>query len=425
MRVEIMGNKGGLKTRKVQAIILVVIGLVIIGGGYLYMTTVATPKKIIWYAAMLEDEWVLYKPIVDEFTKETGTKVEVKLYGGAWGELSEKLKAEVEAGKGVADVVTIDDFAVTTTRDYVYDLTGEVEAWGEWDDLYAGKKRSGVFEKRIYFVPWRADALTMYVNTEKLAEHGLEPPETMEELLIVARTLYEREGIGRVGVKAKKYEGLTCEVAIFIKAYGGDYLKFNSEPNVEAFEFLQDLGDYLHPDSKTWDEGTIPASISGEEIYINFNWPYQAAILEKEGLAGKIKAFPTPRGPIGRGTTLGGGFLAVSKASPHKDLAWEFVKFLASKRGQGLQLDHIGWLPIRDDAWDYLYEVYPEKYMILMPYRETLKYGLARPAIVDYPELTELWQNAFWEIVWEGKPVGATLDRYQAICESRQICTPS
>lgn len=410
-----------MKTTRAKAIIIVVIVFALIGVGYWYVATVTAPKKITWYAAMLDDEWELYKPIVDEFTKETGIEVEVKFYGGAWEELLESLKVEVEAGKGVADVVTIDDFAVIRTKDYVYDLTDEVEAWNEWDDLYAAKKRSGVFEDRIYFIPWRADCLTMYVNTEKLAEHGLEPPKTMEELLSVAKTLYENEGIGKVGMKAKKYEGLTCEGAIFIKAYGGDYLKFNSTSNVKAFEFLQDLGDYLHPDSKTSDEGTIPDSISTEEIYINFNWPYQVAVLEKEELSGKIKVFPTPMGPVGRGTTMGGGFLAVSKAAPHKDLAWEFVKFLASKRGQGLQLQHIGWLPVRDDAWDYLHEVAPEKYMNLMSYRETIKYGLARPAIKNYSKLTELWQDAFWEIVWKGKPVGATLDSYQAIWELKQI----
>lgn len=413
-----------MKITRVQAIIIVV-GLVIIVGGYWYIKTVVAPKRITWYAAMLDDEWELYKPIVDEFTKKTGIKVEAKLYGGAWEELSENLKVEVQAGKGVADVVTMDDFAVTTTRDYVYNLTGKVEAWKEWDDLYTGKKQSGVFEERIYFVPWRADALTMYVNIEKLAEHGLDPPETMEELLTVARALYKREGTGRVGMKAKKYEGLTCELAIFIKAYGGGYLKFNSEPNVKACEFLQHLADYLHPDSKIWDEGTIVDSILRGEIYINFNWPYQAAILKKEGVAGNIKAFPTPLGPIGRGTTAGGGFLAISKAAPHKDLAWELVKFLASKRGQGLQLRHIGWLPIRDDAWHYLHEVDPEKYMILMSYRESLKHMLARPAIANYSELTELWQAAFWEIVWEGKPVRTTLDRYQAIYESKQAHTSS
>jgi len=106
-----------MKTTRVKAIIIVVIIFALIGVGYWYMTTVTAPKKITWYAAMLDDEWELYKPIVDEYTKETGIEVEVKLYGGAWEELSEDLKAEVEAGKGVADVVTIDDSAVITTKE--------------------------------------------------------------------------------------------------------------------------------------------------------------------------------------------------------------------------------------------------------------------------------------------------------------------
>ena len=406
-----------------KIIIIISVILTIVVGGCLHTapdTEINGTKKITWYAAMLDDEWELYKPIVDEFTKETGIEVEVKLYGGEWDELSEKLKSEVESGNGTADVVTIDDFAVTKNKDYVYDLTAQAEAWNEWEALYDAKKRSCVFNERFFFIPWRADCLTMYVNTEKLMEHGLNPPETMDELSETAKTIHEKEGAGRVGMKAKKYEGLTCEIAIFINAYGGNYMNFNSESNVKAFESLQELSNYLHPKSRTWDEESIPDAISGEEIYINFNWPYQVAILEKNGMSEKIKAFPTPKGPVGRGTTTGGGFLAVSKESQNKDAAWEFIKFIASKRGQGMQLQTTGWLPIRDDAWDYLKEVDPAKYTNLMPYRETLRYGLTRPPVPEYPELTKLWQDAFWEIVWEEKPVNDTLNKYQSIWESKE-----
>jgi len=377
-------------------------------------------KKITWYAAMLDDEWELYKPIVGEFTNRTGIAVEVELYGGKWDELSEKLKNEVESGKGTADIVTIDDFAVMKNREYVYDLTSEVEAWNEWDALYDAKKESGVFDERIYFIPWRADCLTMYVNTEKLKEYNLNPPETIDELIDTARVLHEKEGIGRVGMKAKKYEGLTCEIAVFIKAYGGNYMTFNSESNARAFESLQKLGNYLHPESKNYDEGNIPDAISGEEIYINFNWPYQVSVLEKNNMSWKIKAFPTPKGPVSRGTTTGGGFLAVSAASQNKEDAWEFIKFISSKRGQGMQLETTGWLPVRDDAWDYLKEVDPAKYTKLMPYRETLRHVLTRPPINEYQTLTGLWQDAFREIVWENKTVNETLDKYQVIWESKR-----
>jgi len=72
------------------------------------------------------------------------------------------------------------------------------------------------------------------------------------------------------------------------------------------------------------------------------------------------------------------------------------------------------------DAWDYLKEVDPAKYTKLMPYRETLRHVLTRPPIPEYPELTELWQDAFREIVWENKTVNETLDKYQVIWESKR-----
>jgi len=37
-----------------------------------------------------------------------------------------------------------------------------------------------------------------YYNAEKFAQYSLQPPRTWSELLVVARTFYEKEQIGRV-----------------------------------------------------------------------------------------------------------------------------------------------------------------------------------------------------------------------------------
>ena len=411
---------GKQKTFPIQPLIIILVVFVLAISIYFFRPkTTDTVRKVVWYAAMLEEEWELYKPIIDEFTGATGIEVEVKLYGQDWDKLLEDLSNEVNKGEGIADIVTIDDFLVSQASDYVENLTEEVEEWGEWDELYYGKKSVGMLEGQIFYLPWRADCLTMFINIEKLGEHGLDPPATMEELLTISEALFEVEGTPKIGMKAKKYEGLTTEIAIFIKAYGGDYLTLNTPQNKEAFEFLQDLSGYLHPDSKTWDEGNIPDAIINEEIYINFNWPYQVSLIANEGLDEKIIAYPNPLGTSGRGTTMGGGFLGISNAAPHKGDALTFLMFLVSKKGQGLQLDHLGWLPVRDDAWNYLEVINPARYTDLFAYRTTLKFGLARPAIDKYPELTTLWQDAFWEIVWEGNPVEETLNKYQDIWETK------
>lgn len=398
---------------------LLLIGMLDVTFNVTPMITSASPTKIVWYAATLESEWSYYSPIIEEFTNNTGIDVEVVLVPN-WWELLQKLIDEVESGMPVADVVTIDDFLLPVAKDYVADLTEYIDVWTEWDQLYEGKREPGVICGRKYFLGWRADCVTMYVNVDKLAEYGLvwTDQNTTDDLLTVAEALYTAEGIGRLGMKAGKYEGLTCEIATFIKAYEGDYLTFNSTANVAAFELLQSLGPYLHPSSNSWDEGTIPDAIAAEEIYIDFNWPYQAVLLQEAGLSDQIRAFPNPLGSVGRGTTVGGGYLAVSKISPNMEAAWELVKFLASKRGQYLQLQHVGWLPIREDAWEELQKADPEMYELLGAYRETAKYILPRPAIPEYSELSHLWQDAFWDIVWNGKLVKATLDDYQALWEA-------
>lgn len=90
---------------------------------------------VVWYAAMLAEEWELYQPIVDEFTGKTGTQVQVELYGGDWDGLMEDLSSEVDSGERVADLVKVDDFMVPQAKEYVQDLTKWVDEWGEWDQL--------------------------------------------------------------------------------------------------------------------------------------------------------------------------------------------------------------------------------------------------------------------------------------------------
>ena len=419
-------------------VILLIVTIIISGLGIYYTSTVidklsavsdtvnaiagkvgvtpTTRGKITWYAAILESEYPYYLPIVREFEETYNITVDVVFYGGAWAELLDKLKAENMAGFGVADVVTIDDFYLPTAKDYVASLTSYIDAWGEWDELYAGKRDPGEIDGEKYFVGWRADCLTTYVNVEKFADYDItwSNTSTLEDLVAAAETIFDAEGIGRIGMKAQKYEGLTCEIAIFIKAYGGDYLTFNSTANVDAFTLLQELGPYLHPSSNTWDEGTIPGEMTAENIYLDFNWPYQADMIETADMSDVIKIFPTPLGSEGRGTTVGGGYLAISKVSTHKDDAWKFIQFIASKRGQYLQLQHIGWLPIREDAWTELQSADPDKYALLSPYGESAKYILPRPAVDEYTQLSSLWQDVFWSIVFDQEDVQATLDAAQA-----------
>jgi ABC-type glycerol-3-phosphate transport system substrate-binding protein len=49
-------------------------------------------------------------------------------------------------------------------------------------------------------------------------------------------------------------------------------------------------------------------------------------------VAGKVAFVPTPTGPGGDGAALAGWNLGISRKSSHKDAAWAFIAFMASKQ---------------------------------------------------------------------------------------------
>src|SRR5687767_11771931 len=56
------------------------------------------------------------------------------------------------------------------------------------------------FDGKQYFFPYRPNVQITYFNEPKLQQYGLQPPATWDDLLKVAQTFREREGIGKVAI---------------------------------------------------------------------------------------------------------------------------------------------------------------------------------------------------------------------------------
>ena len=59
-----------------------------------------------------------------------------------------------------------------------------------------------MFDGKVTVVPIRPNVQTNYYNENKLNEYGLTPPKNWDELLDFAKTLHEKEGVGRVAIQA-------------------------------------------------------------------------------------------------------------------------------------------------------------------------------------------------------------------------------
>jgi len=351
------------------------------------------------YIAILPSEKEEYVKLVKEFEEETGIKVEV--VAQQYADIKRALEAEVSAGRGEADVVEVDVYYLSHVAPFVADLSDEAATLADRETISPELMQAGVFDGRTYFIPHRASWQALVYNSKYVEE----PPDTWEELLAVAK-----EYPGKVGLKGALYEGLTCDILPFIWQAGGNPLDFEDPGSVRAMAFLAQLGPYLNPSSAVYREGTILEAQAKEEIYLHMNWPFVVAELEdKEMFPEPNRCAMLPRGPAGRATVLGGGYLAVSKVAPHREAAWKFIAFLAGARAQKYFAEHLGWFPIREEGWQGLPAEQEELYQ---GYADMAPFVKTRPTVPEYERISALWQQAFKEIVFEGQAVEDTMKKY-------------
>lgn len=75
-----------------------------------------------------------------------------------------------------------------------------------------------MFDGKVTVVPIRPNVQTNYYNEAKLNEYGLTPPQNWDELLAFAKTLHEKEGVGRVAIQAASGSALTITCLEFIRS---------------------------------------------------------------------------------------------------------------------------------------------------------------------------------------------------------------
>lgn len=359
--------------------------------------------------ALSEEEWaVMRKSVLPEFEKANGVKVEAIQVEA--GDVVKKLEAMKGSGKMEIDVIAQD---VNNLSSLVYN--GLVEDLSEYTDLIPKESigklaEAGKFDGKTYFMPYRPNAEINYYNENKFNEYGLTPPQNWDELYETAKTLKEKEGIGRVALKIK-LSGDVIELAEFIRSAGGDPLVLNDEGSVTAFTYLQKLWPELS-------ENTIKASFSStngflakDEVYYAPNWPFGANIIVKDGGKKEIKAYAGFEGPNGLVKTLGGEMLGIPAGSPNKEMAVKFIQYLESKEVQEILMRENGWASFRNDA-------YGEADEWQKPYFEATLDALAAaeplPNVAYWSEAQQAINDAAKEIVVDGKDVASTLDKYAA-----------
>jgi trehalose transport system substrate-binding protein len=267
----------------------------------------------------------------------------------------------------------------------------------------------GTFNGAIYFMPYRPNVQIAYYHETKFAAYGLQPPRTWDELLTVAQRFKAEEGIGRVLLQGTLDLNTVTHVVEFIWAAGGDPLVLNDQGSVQAFAFLQQLAPFLAPETRRANWNTTNTFLATESVYLARNWPFGVHLLVQQAGKTQIKAYAGWRGPVREAHVLGGEMIGIPKGAPHRELALEFMRYLMSKPVQESLVSALGWPSFRSDAYGTI-ESWQTPYFAAV--QEALRLAHPKPHVPNWAEVGRALSGAFREIVYEGQPVQAALDRY-------------
>lgn len=357
---------------------------------------------------LAEEEWQVFREkVFKPFEEQTGIKINgIQMENK---DMENKLEALKAANKHEIDI-----FAPSTvylpgilSKDLAEDLTGLVTIP---DAIPANLYTDFQFDGKLNFVPLRPNVQTNYYDEAKLNEYGLTPPESWDDLLEVAKTLYEKEGVGRVALQAASGSALTITAIEYIRSAGGDPLVLNDAGSVEAFTYLRELWKYVSPESKRADFNVVNELLATESVYYASNWPFCANVVVKDGGKTNVKTHVGFQGPKGISKVTTTTVIGIAKGTEHKEEAIQFLEYLMSEDVQNTLFTEIGWAPARDDAFGEV-EEWQKPY--IKDVQEALQYAQSRPIVSYWSDVDKAINDAFKEIVIDqGEDVQGILDKY-------------
>jgi multiple sugar transport system substrate-binding protein len=274
---------------------------------------------------------------------------------------------------------------------------------------------------RFYQVPWKSNPIMVLYNTRMLREAGvISLPTTYSEFLAAAaRVTRDSDGDGRIDQWMAYidyfpiwYKRLYDYLPLYMAASNGQTLfegrkvVFDNQSSVAIFRFLHEC----------YARGYIPRQLFQGDIFIDgrvaakFTGPNSIAHLERYRSAD----FEYDYGPIPRPDKAPGQpisyadpkSIVIFKTCQHPREAWEFIKFVISKRNDLRFLEMSSQLPIRarlleDEAFADYFKRNPK----LVKFAEQLASARSIESIAELKEILDaIAQEVEASVVFDLKP---------------------
>jgi trehalose transport system substrate-binding protein len=354
---------------------------------------------------LADSEWqVIRQEILPAF--ENGCGCQVRAIDVPAEVLTQRLKAMRGAGRVEIDLFAQDNMRLQELVDAgLVQVLNAQEARMDTAVLPA-LAGEGIIGGEHYFMPFRPNVQIAYYNAKRFDAYGLRPPRTWEELLRIARTFTEKDGIGRVLFQAVGGAPTTTQLYEWIVSAGGDPLDFAQPGTIATFRFLGKLAPYLSPESRRAKWDTTNDALAQEAAYLAQNWPFGIRLLIQDYGKRDIRTYSGWAGPAREAHVIGGDVLGIPIGAPHRDLAIRLIHHLQSREAQDILASRLGWPPIRGDTKEVT-EAWLRPHVAVV--QAALRHGVFRAHVPYWAEYERIVSEAAERIIWRNEPVEKVL----------------
>jgi multiple sugar transport system substrate-binding protein len=378
-------------------------------------------------------------PLLPDFEKMTGAKVSVDTV--AFPVALQQGELELSSGSSAYDLQMIIFIKaqswiqagwVTPLDTYIANKSITDDKLLDLSDILPAAIDPFRYKGQLFGIPWLAETTQLIYRRDVLDAAGFKaPPDTMDDLVKIASTVYKKgEMAGYVGRVTPAEVHFAWP--IFVQGYGGNIFRDppnDMTPTLNTPEAVKGTGVFTDLLIKYGPNGV--ANFAQAEATNAMTQGQAAMWLDALGIMGpiinpasskvadKVGFALAPKGPAGRFPQIAAHGFAFSKASKNKDAAWTFIQWATSKdvllqtalKGNHAGLPRASALANADYKKKYLWAGTDVGKLIT----DTL--GMAKIAyrvVPEFPQVGERAGQAIGQIVSGQKSVQQALDEAQA-----------
>ncbi|GIP38044.1 ABC transporter substrate-binding protein [Paenibacillus sp. J31TS4] len=284
------------------------------------------------------------KPLIPEFEKETGMKVDVQSYFE--DQLTQKLTVQFTSGSATPDVFMyrpLQEGKQFAKNGFVQPLDEYVKKDPNYnfDDFSKSAIGSTTVDGKLTGIPVITEQEILYYRKDLLQQAGIAVPKTIDELVAAVKKLHDPSKEIYGFVARGQQSPLVTQVSSFLYSEGGDFIKddkatVNTPEAIKAFSTYGSLlKDYGPPGvmNMAWTQamgifaqGKAAFYTDASAIYNNATDPSKSKVADKVGFA----VFPA--GAAGaKPYNITSWGLAMNAKAANKDAAWAFMQWATSK----------------------------------------------------------------------------------------------